>query len=272
VDRKVAVQRAFEGFQSRGGSARARRARAQLSRVLWNRHGERRLPGAAELDDALSGVSPEDLAWICEFAELGPLYFLPTRRFVAALARTFRELGVRRVVEVGAGDGFLAHALQVRAPWLEVVATDSGAWQRPEARMSAAEQKRLARTPVPGLALGGNVLKMSARQAIARFAPDAVLGAWLVPGPLLDSLIRAPVRYVLDIGAGSGVTGHVRSWRFAHEFLEGPLLASARCRLDARPRRALSSTITLYYGKASPEHHEERIRRGDFLWQLAQQR
>jgi hypothetical protein len=272
VDRKVAVQQAFEGFVSRGGSARARRARARLSRVLWNRHGERRLPGASELDEALSAVSPDDLAWICEFAELGPLYFLPTRRFVSALARTFRELGVKRVLEVGAGDGFLARALQAHAPWLEVIATDSGAWQRPEARMTAAEQKRLAGTRVPGLALGSDVKKMSAKQAIRTFAPDAVLGAWLVPGPLLDSLIRSPVRYVLEIGAGSGVTGNVRSWRFAHDFLEGPLLASARCRLDARPRRALSSSITLYHGKASPEHHEERPKRGDFLWQLAQQR
>ena len=86
--------------------------------------------------------------------------------------------------------------------------------------------------------------------------------------PLLDSLIRAPVRHVLDIGAGSGVTGDVRSWRFAHEFLEGPLERTARCRLDARPQRALATRVTLYFGKASEEHYEERIGPGHLLWHL----
>jgi hypothetical protein len=208
------------------------------------------------------------LAWICEYSDLAPLYFLPTKRFVLALARTLSELGARRVLEVGAGDGFLTRALQTHAPGLDIVATDTGAWQRPEARMTQAERRKHASTRVPGLSLGSHVKKMSAAESIRTFRPDVVLAAWLVPGPLLDSLIRAPVRYVLEIGAGSGVTGNVQCWRFAHEFLEGTLASSARCRLDARPRRALNSRITLYYGKASAEHHEERVKRGDFLWHL----
>jgi hypothetical protein len=268
VERAAAARRARDGFVERGGRRSRREARARLARALWNARGERRLPGGAELDAALAGVSPDDLAWICEFSELGPLYFLPTRPFVAALARTLRELGARRVLEVGAGDGFLSRCLAARAPWLEVVATDSGAWQAPEARMSAKERREHAGTRVPGLALGHDVLKLSATRAIRRFAPDLVLGAWLVPGPLLDSLIRSRVRHVLDIGAGSGVTGDLRSWRFTHEFLEGALPASARCRLDARPARTLHTRITLYHGRASPEYHEERIEPGSYLWQL----
>jgi hypothetical protein len=268
AERREAALRARQGFPERAGSSRRRQARGKLARALWNAKGERRLPGAAELDEALSGVSADDLAWICELSELGPLYFLPTRRFVSALARTLRELGVRRVLEVGAGDGFLARCLAAQAPELEVLATDSGAWQKPEARMSAQERRLLAGQRVPGLWLGSDVQKLSAARAIRSFAPDLVLGAWLVPGPLLDSLIRAPVRYVLDIGAGSGVTGDVRSWRFAHEFLEGPLEQSARCRLDARPRRTLHTRVTLYFGKASDEHHEERIGPGHLLWHM----
>lgn len=260
------------GFPERGGGARARRARAELVRVLWSARGVRRLPGASELDHALSALRPADLAWLCELSPLAPLYFLPTRRFVHQLARSLRGLGVRRVLEVAAGDGFLARALARAAPELEVVATDSGTWQKPEARMSAREQRTHRKRAVPGLSLGENVIRCEARRAVRRFVPELVLCAWLPPSHLLDGLIREPVRYVLEIGAGSGVTASAYSWRFAHEFLEGPLEHSARCRLDARPQQALHSRITLYYGASHPEHFEERVRRDDWLWQFRPQR
>ena len=116
--------------------------------------------------------------------------------------------------------------------------------------MSASERRALAKVAVPGLALGVDVLPLEASQAIASCAPELVLCSWLPPGHrLLDTLIRAPVRYVLELGAGSGVTASAYSWRFAHEFLEGPLEQSARCRLDARPHKALHSRVTLYFGK-----------------------
>jgi hypothetical protein len=81
-------------------------------------------------------------------------------------------------------------------------------------------------------------------------------------------LIRQKVRYVLEIGAGSGVTASAYCWRFAHEFLEGPLEQTARCRLDLRPNTALHSRVTLYFGAAHEEHHQERVRPGDWLHQF----
>ncbi|HEX5661214.1 MAG TPA: hypothetical protein VFX59_28680, partial [Polyangiales bacterium] len=90
----------------------------------------------------------------------------------------------------------------------------------------------------------------------------------LPPGHMLDALVRAPVRYVLELGAGSGVTGSVYSWRFAHEFLEAELDPSTRCRLDLRPRVALHSRATLYYGRAHASYYEERVRPGDWLYQF----
>ncbi|MET0343454.1 MAG: hypothetical protein ABW252_20755 [Polyangiales bacterium] len=220
------------------------------------------------MDRALAGIAPRELAWMCELSPLGPLYFLPTRPFVRALARTLAGLGVRRVLEVAAGDGFLSRALRAAAPDLEVIATDSGAWRAPAARMSDQERVRLRDVDVPGLALGADVVRIEARRAIARYAPDLVLAAWLPPDRLLDKLVRADVRYVLEIGAGSGVTSTAYSWRFAHEFLEGTIETTARCRLDARPSEALHSRITLYFGKAHPEHYEEKVRPGDFLYQF----
>ena len=273
ISRAQLAAEARAGFPGRGGSARLRRARARLACALWTRRGERKLASMRELDTALAGLPAAELDWICELSPLGPLYLLPTRRFIGALAQTLATLRVEQVLEVAAGDGFLARSLQRVAPSLTVRATDSGAWQAPEARMSDQERRRYALASVPGLALGLDVQKLGARAAIARYAPELVLCSWLPPGHrLLDALIRAPVRYVLEIGAGNGITASAYSWRFAHEFLEGPLERLARCRLDTRPAVALHSRATLYFGAAHPEYHEERVRPGDWLHQFKPER
>ncbi|MFT3926098.1 MAG: hypothetical protein QM778_26375 [Myxococcales bacterium] len=263
-----ALREALAGFPARRGGPRAIAARARLVRVLFSPRGARKLPSQTELDRALRAISEPDLAWLCEFSPLAPLYFLPTRPFVTRLAATLRELGARRVLEVAAGDGFLARSLAAHAPDLEVFASDSGAWEDPQARMTPAERRRLRGQSVPGLRLGGEVARLSARAAIRKFQPDLVLCAWLPPGNLLDTLIRAQVRHVLEIGAGHGVTASAYSWRFAHEFLEGSLAARARCRLDDQPENTLHSRITLYFGRAHPEYFEERVRPGDWLFQF----
>ncbi len=260
------------GLPTRRGGAKRIAARATFARALWTRDGQRRLPGRDELDRALSNLTVDDFAWLCEFGPLGPLYFLPTRPFVNALARELRKLGVTRVLEVGAGDGFLSRCLRAAAPDVQVMATDSGAWQRPEGRMSAAERRELQGTAVPGLALGADVERLAALPAIEKYKPELVLAAWLPPGPLLDRLIRAEVAYVLELGAPAGVTPSAWSWRFAHEFIEGPVEQLARCRLDVRPRTHLHSRATLYFGAAHLEHDEARVRPGDWLDQFRPRR
>jgi hypothetical protein len=208
------------------------------------------------------------LEQLCELDPRGPLYLIPTTRWIRALAQAIRELKVRRVLEVAAGDGFLTRCLQRALPQVQFVASDSGAWEQPVARMSPAEQRALRGTEVPGLRLGKGVLRLPARAAIRKVAPELVLACWLPPGPLLDQLIRMPVRYVLEIGAAGGVTSSQWSWRFNHEFLTGAVETLARCRLDERPARLLHSRVTLYYGAAHPEHFVERVREGDWLWQF----
>lgn len=266
--RRALALDAHAGFPAHGGGARAVRTRAALARALWTRTGARRLPGERELDAALTRIAPDDLTWVCELSPLAPLYLLPTRRFAHALARTIAALGAKRVVEVAAGDGFLTRALRMVAPALSIVATDSGAWEAPEARMTIGERRLHARLRVPGLALGSDVRRLDAEAAIRTLRPDLVLCAWLPPGALLDTLVRADVAHVLEIGAGSGVTASAYAWRFAHEFLEGPLERAARCRLDDDPKRTLHSRLTLYFGAAHPEHFEETVQRGDWLWQF----
>jgi hypothetical protein len=259
---------AHAGFPSRAGTPRVRRARAALAKALWRRDGARRLPGERALDEALRALPEAELAWVCEFAPLGPLYLLPTRRFVGALAQKITALGARRVVEVAAGDGFLSAALQRAMPGVEVIATDSGAWAKPEARMSAKERRAHAKVAVPGVRAGAHVRRVGALRAVETLAPDVVLASWLPPGTLLDRLIRSKTRYVLEVGAAGDVTAGPWSWRFAHDTCDGPIEESARCRLDARPGERLHSRVTLYFGGAHEEHGCERVRPGDWLWQF----
>ncbi len=269
TDRKELAREAREGYPARGGGAVAAAARAAFARAVWDAKGDRRLPTGPEMDRALGGLRKSDLDWLCEFAPLGPLYFLPTTRWVDALARSLRGWGVRRVLEVGAGDGIVSRALGGRAPDLVVQASDSGAWERPAARMSAEERRRIDTATVPGLPLGDDVWRVSAAEAIRRFQPDLVLGVWLPPqGTLLTRLLRSPVRLVLDVGAAGGVTPGAWNWRFAHDLCEGPLEQQARCRLDHRPGKALATRATLYFGARHEDHHCERVRPGDWLWQF----
>jgi hypothetical protein len=267
-ERRALALEARLGFPARGGGAKAIAARAALARLLWSAAGERRVPPLPALDRALSALPLGELPWLVEFGPLGPLYLFPTRPFLRALARQIRALGAHRVLEVAAGDGHLSRALAREAPDLEVLASDSGAWERPQARMSASERRALASERVAGLPPGEGVHRLEARAGVRALRPDLVLACWLPPGPLLARIIRAPVRHVLEIGAGSGVTGDVLCWRFAHEFIEGPLEALARCRLDERPARATHTRITLYPGRAHPDFHEERVGPSHFLWAM----
>lgn len=239
-----------------------------VAQLLWKRDGSRRVPSEAAFDRAVRALRPGALEQVCELDPRGPLYFIPTTRWLGAVAREIRALKVRRVLEVAAGDGFLTACLKRLLPGVELVASDSGAWEKPVARMSAAEQRALRGTAVPGLRLGEEVLRLDAHAAIRKVHPDLVLACWLPPGPLLDRLIRSPVQYVLEIGAAGGVTSSQWSWRYNHDFLTGPLETLARCRLDERPGRLLHSRVTLYYGAGHPAHAVERVREGDWLWQF----
>jgi hypothetical protein len=219
-------------------------ARDGVERLLWDANGDRRVPPAAAFDRAVAKLRRGELERLCEFNPRAPIYLIPTRPFLRALARRIRATGARKVLEVAAGDGHLARELARVAPDLRVTATDSGRWQRPQARMSAVERRALRRTAVAGLAPGADVLRLEATDAIRRLKPDLVLACWLPPGPLLGRIIRA-APLVLEIGAGSGITGDIRCWRHPHEFCDD-LDALARCRLDERPAQRLHSRVTLY--------------------------
>jgi hypothetical protein len=231
---------------------RRAQARAALAAVLWDVRGRRRLPGHAELSAALDACDRRDVWWVCEMNSVGPVYLLPTREWLRALAATLDGLQVRTVLEVAAGDGFLSACLARLRPRLRVVATDDGSWRQPGARMSRAERRAYRQVAVPGLAPGSSVQQMSATQAVRTYRPELVLVSWAPPGTLVERLLRAPCQHVLDIGVDGDVCGMgPRTWRHAEALLDGPLEQLALCRLDGRGSEAPHTRVTLYAGGAA---------------------
>lgn len=248
-----------------GRDTKARAAsRARLERVLRAEDGSRRLPREAELVAALEGCDPRDVWWTCEMSSHGPVYLLPTREWIRALVRTIRRLGARRVLEVAAGDGFLARCLAEAAPDLEVLAADDGSWERPRGRMSAADRREMRGQRVPGLRLGPNVERLDALRAVRRHRPDLVIVAWAPPGDLVEKLIRSRVSHVLEIGTDGDHCGSgVAAWRYAFECLEGAIQDRAICRLDARPSQGRATRVTRYPGRSHPDFRMPRRRAAD---------
>ena len=111
--------------------------------------------------------------------------------------------------------------------------------------MSPRERRELRGTPVTGIRRAPDVTRLEVRSAIDRFQPDLVLACWLPPGPLLGRILRASSADVIEIGAGSGITGDISCWRYEHQFCER-LDALGRCRLDERTSRKLHTRVTLY--------------------------
>lgn len=233
-------------------------ARQRLAAVLWDDSGARRLPSERALVEAIEACDPRDVWWVCESSSAGPVYLLPTREWVKALARFVDETGAKKVLEVAAGDGFLAACLRRARPQLEVIATDDQSWAKPAARMNAADRRAYRGVDFAGIrpaAAAIVVEKLGAVAAVKKHRPDLVVVSWAPPGTLVERVIRAPSRLVLDISVDGDVCGNgQRTWRFEKDFLEGPLEARALCRLDARPGAGRQSRFTLYYGARHPQH------------------
>lgn len=156
---------------------------AQGREILFSR-GRRRVPSWREVADFLQqgGVFSE-----VALTAQAQLYFLPTAEFLRALIGLFRHLGVKRVLEVGAGEGFLAGALAAQG--FQVRATDLEA--------------------VPGAPYGAQVQRAGHLEAAARFQPELAFWCWPPLGSRApQELLQAPsLKYYLDVGDGGCATG-----------------------------------------------------------------
>lgn len=91
------------------------------------------------------------------------LYSFPTVELVEYLGNAING---RRAIEIGAGHGVLAEALGITA-------TDSYQQRKPKYRKIYEDA---GQTIVP---YGPNVERMDAREAISRYHPEVVIGAWV---------------------------------------------------------------------------------------------
>lgn len=235
-------------------SPKRKQARAALVDVLFDARGNRRLPADKALVAAIAACGPEDLWWVCEANSRGPLYLLPTREWITALVAFVDEVKAKSVLEVAAGDGFVSACLQRRRPALRVIASDDFSWTKPDRRMNDDDRKEFARFVSAGALKGIQPLpiveKLSAVAAVKKHQPDLVLVSWAPPGTLVERVIRAPSKLVLDISVDGDVCGNGNAtWRFEKEFLDGPLEQRALCRLDQHPDAGRATRATLYFGK-----------------------
>jgi hypothetical protein len=245
------------------------RARARLLKTLFDDDGRRKLPRERALVQALEACDVRDVWWVCEASSAGPVYLLPTVEWVEVFASVVDGLGAKSVLEVAAGDGFLASCLKRVRPRLRISATDDHSWRSARARQSEKDRRDFAGVPFSGIAMNQSavdksavpVQRMKARAAVDATSPDLVVVSWAPPGLLVERCLRGPCRFVLDLGVDGDVCGNgAKTWRFNKEFLDGPLEERALCRLDTRPRTERHTRATLYFGARHDDHGvEERF-------------
>jgi len=128
------------------------------------------------------------------------IYFFPSREWVHRFCRLVKLLGAVKVLEAGAGRGYLTAALEPALGRLGVAfrAVDNGQGEF---------ESGLPRHPL--------VQPVSAEVALAIFRPDFILFAWPPPGQSLGPLLASPgVRYLLVVGESlGGCTGDPADWQ-----------------------------------------------------------
>jgi hypothetical protein len=233
-------------------SFREQRAFEQFARDLVRLPG----PGEGPLDYLLPearwrelthGV-PDETVWLMALSRATGVYFFPSREFVQVLMRYLKLLRVTRLLEAGAGRGYLTAALAplCAAAGIRFRAVDRGAGEF------------VSGEPVyPGVESG------KALAALTRFRPQVVLYAWPPPGQSVAPICQMPfLHYLIVIGeAGGGATGAREDWlTLPHR--ESPALSRyGRGRTGSRPHR-----VTIFYGAGqlfSSRHRPPPLARPD---------
>jgi hypothetical protein len=149
-----------------------------------------------EITDGL----PDPAGWFAALSQATGIYFFPSREWPGLFVRYLRLLGVRRLLEAGAGRGYLTAAL---GPLALGAAISFQAIDRGEGEF----QSELDAFPEVGR---GDVFA-----AAPASRPEAVLYAWPPPGQSLAPLFACPaLRYLCVVGeAGGGITGAREDWR-----------------------------------------------------------
>ena len=217
-----------------GPSFREQRAFEDLARELVRLPG----PGEGPLDYLLpesrwrelaQGV-PDETAWLMALSRATGVYFFPSREWVQALMRYLKLLRVTRLLEAGAGRGYLTAAL---TPWCAAAGIRFRAADRGDGEF-------VSDLPVyPGVETG------EALAAARELRPEVVVYAWPPPGQSVAPLCLLPfLHYLIVIGeAGGGATGAREDWETLPHRVSPALSRYGRGRTGA-----LSHQVTVFYG------------------------
>jgi len=195
-------------------------------------------PGEGPLDYLLPEAEWQDIcrcledheSWFMGLSQATGVYFFPSREWVSRLLRYLQRLGITRLLEGGAGRGYLSAALArlAAAVGLEFLAIDRG-----DGEFSSG-------LPVSPLVQPGDVFA-----CIREFKPQAVVYAWPPPGQSIAPLFEAPsLRYLLLIGEEKGgAAGAREDWETLPHKISPFLGRFSRGRTGPERHR-----VTIFYG------------------------
>ncbi len=155
-------------------------------------------PGEGPLDYLLPEARWQELcralkdpeSWFMALSQATGVFYFPSREWVPRLVRYLKRLGVTRLLEAGAGRGYLTAGLGplAAAGDIEFLAIDRG------------DGEFRSWLPVSPLVQPGDVFSV-----IRDFRPQAAVYAWPPPGQSIRELLTAQsLRYLLLIGEEKG--------------------------------------------------------------------
>jgi hypothetical protein len=176
---------------------------------------------------------PDPAAWLMAVSQATGVYFFPSREWPSRLLRFLRLLKVNRLLEAGAGRGYLTAAL---APLCEAAGLAFKAVDKGEGEFQA------------GLRSHPRVERGDVFTAVREFRPQAVLYAWPPPGQSLAGICQTDfLHYLILVGeAGGGATGDPEDWRTQRHRESAALSRYGRGRTGPARHR-----VTIFYGGRS---------------------
>jgi hypothetical protein len=173
---------------------------------------------------------PDPVAWLMALSQATGVYFFPSREWPSRLLRYLKLLKITRLLEAGAGRGYLTAAL---APLCEAAGIAFRAVDKGEGEF----QSELR--PHPRVERG-DVFTIS-----QDFQPEVILYAWPPPGQSLARICQADfLHYLIIVGeAGGGATGDARDWQILRHRESAALSLYARGRTGPERHR-----VTIFYG------------------------
>jgi hypothetical protein len=196
------------------------------------------VPGEGPLDYLLPearwrellGQVPDEAAWLMALSQATGVYFFPSREWVLALRRYLKLLRVTRLLEAGAGRGYLSAALAplCESAGIKFLAVDKG------------DGEFVSGLPVyPGVEPGDALV------AIREFRPEVVVYAWPPPGQSVAGICQLPfLHYLILVGENEGgATGAREDWQSLPHRWSAGLSRYGRGRTGSQ-RHA----VTVFYG------------------------